>query len=171
MNYLMTRRSCRRFEDRPVEREKIEALLRAGMQAPSGKDARPWQFLVLTEREKLVRLSESCPFSVAAAKAPGAILLLADFQKEERDVMWWPQCLAACAENMLLQAEMVGLGAVWLGLWPVQERVDHCREVFSLPADLEPFAAIAFGYKAKEKPPEDRWDPTLVHWGELGCRG
>ena len=170
MTKMMTRRSCRKFAEQPVEREKIEALLRAGMQAPSGKDARPWQFLVLTEREKLVTLSGMCPFSVSAAKAPAAILLLADFQKEDGDVMWWPQALSACAENILLQAEEEGLGATWLGLWPVQERIDYIRRAFSLPAELEPFAAIVFGYPMREKPFDDRWDPAVVHWNALGAR-
>ena len=167
MASIMTRRSCRKFQDRPVEPQKIESLLRAGMQAPSGKDARPWQFLVLTEREALETLSRTCPFSVSAAKAPAAILLLADYEKEERDVMWWPQALSACAENMLLQAQEEGLGAAWLGIWPLPERTIYLREAFSLPDTLEPFAAITVGYPLREKPFDDRWDPSLVHWNKL----
>ena len=166
-NVILTRRSCRRFEDRPVEKEKIEAVLRAGMQAPSGKDARPWQFLVLTERESLEILSQTCPFSVSAAKAPAAIVLLADFDREEREPLWWPQALSACAENMLLQAELEGLGATWLGVWPMPKRVAWLREHFSVPENLEPFAAIVLGYKQKQKPAEDRWNPSLVHWETL----
>ncbi len=167
MNSIMRRRTCRKFEDRPVEREKLESLLRAGMQAPSGKDARPWQFLVVTDRAKCEAISKTCEFSVSAAKAPAVIVLLADFTREEKDVLWWPLALSACAENMLLQAEEEGLGAAWLGVWPVPERVAYLRELLGAPAQLEPFAVITVGYKLREKPFDDRWDPALVHWETL----
>lgn len=167
MDAIITRRSCRKFEDRPVEREKIESLLRAAMQAPSGKDARPWQFLVLTERASCEVVSKTCDFSVSAAKAPAVILLLADFSREEKEELWWPQALSAAAENILLQAECEGLGATWLGVWPVPERVAYLREQFRIPEQLEPFAAITVGYKLREKPADNRWDPSLVHWESL----
>lgn len=164
MNAIFTRRTCRKFEDKPVPREMIERVLRAAMQAPSGKDARPWQFLVVTDPEKRTAISKTCDFSVSAAGAPVVILLLADFTREEKAGLWWVEALSAAAENMLIEAESDGLGAAWLGFWPVPERIAYLRTLFALPDHLEPFAAVTLGYKKREKPAEDRYDPTLVHW-------
>lgn len=167
MNPILTRRTCRKFTDEPVSREQIESVLRAAMQAPSGKDARPWQFLVLTDRARCEAVSKTCDFSVSAAKAPVVIVLLADFTKEDKAGLWWVEALSAAAENMLLQAEMDGLGAAWLGFWPVPERIAYLRTELALPDHLEPFAAITLGHKLREKAPDDRYDPSLVHWETL----
>lgn len=167
MNAILSRRTCRKFVDRPVEKEKLEALLRAAMQAPSGKNAQPWQFLVLTERAGCEAVAKTCEYSVSAANAPAVILLLADFTREEKEELWWPQALSAAAENLLIAAEAEGLGAAWLGVWPIEARTAYLREQFSIPPHLEPFAAITVGYKLREKAFDDRFDPSRIHWETL----
>ncbi len=167
LNAIMERRSIRKFEDRPVEREKIEAVLRAAMQCPTGKNSQCWEFLVIEDGADRLALSGMSPFAQCAKNAPAVILTMCNMDRADPAVDVWVQDLAAASMTMLTQAELEGLGATWLGMYPFQERLDAVRAYFGLPESLIPFSAIALGYKLKEKPPEDRFDPQKVHWGKL----
>lgn len=167
LSAIMDRRSIRKFEDRPVEKEKLEAILRAAMQAPSGKNSQCWEFLVIEDEADRVALSGMSPFGQCAKNARAVILVMVNRNRADPDVPVWIQDLSAACMNMLTQAELEGLGATWLGMYPFQERLDAIRAYFRLPDDLDAFAAIALGYKLREKAPEDRWDPAKVHWGRI----
>ena len=167
LNAIMDRRSIRRFQDRPVEREKIEAVLRAAMQSPTGKNSQCWEFLVLENEADRVALSGMSPFGQCAKNAPAVILTMCNMDRADPAVDVWVQDLSAACMTMLTQAELEGLGATWLGMYPFQERLDAIRAWFALPERYIPFSAIALGYKLKEKPPEDRFDPAKIHWGRI----
>lgn len=164
MDSIWKRRSIRKFEDRPVEREKLERILRAGMQSPTAKDSRCWEFLVVTGPEARQAVSEMSEYAMCAAKAAALIIPLANLQRVDPAEDWWVQDLAAATQTMLLQIEEEGLGATWLGMYPRKARTDALRAYFQLPEHIMPFAVIALGYKAREKEPEERWDPEKVHW-------
>ena len=167
LSAIMDRRSIRKFEDRPVEREKIEAILRAAMQSPTGKNSQCWEFLVIEDEADRVALSGMSPFAQSAKNAKALILVMCNMDRADPDVPVWIQDLSAASMTMLTQAELEGLGATWLGMYPFRERLDAVRSYFSLPEKLIPFSVIALGYKLKEKPSEDRYDPEKVHWGRL----
>lgn len=164
MNSIMNRRSIRKFEDRPVEREKLEAILRAAMQSPTAKDSRCWEFLVVTDRATCEAVSQMSEFAMCAAKAPALIIPMVNLNETSADECWWVEDLAAATQTMLIQIEEEGLGGTWLGMYPRKARTDALRTYFELPDHILPFAVIAFGYKLREKAPEDRWDPEKVHW-------
>ena len=130
MNSIFVRRSIREFLDKPVENEKIEQILRAGMQAPSAKNQQAWEFIVVTSQEDKEKVSQMSPFSKLAAKAAVLIVLLGN-----RDKMTvpdkWQQDMGACTQNMLLQIVKEGLGGVWLGVHPAQERIDSLKDIFA----------------------------------------
>lgn len=167
LSAIMDRRSIRKFEDRPVEREKIEAVLRAAMQSPTGKNSQCWEFLVIEDEADRVALSGMSPFGQCAKNAKAVILVMCNMDRADPDVPVWIQDLSAASMTMLTQAELEGLGATWLGMYPFRERLDAIRAYFALPDNLIPFSAIALGYKLKEKPAEDRYDPAKVHWDRL----
>lgn len=164
---IMERRSTRRFEDRPVEHEKLEAVLRAAMQSPTGKDSRCWEFLVIEDEADRAAVSQMSPFAQCAKNAKALIAVMCNMDRADPDVPVWIQDLAAASMTMLTQAELEGLGATWLGMYPFQERLDAMRAYFGLPENLIPFSVIALGYKLREKPAEDRYDPAKVHWGRM----
>ena len=161
---IMNRRSIRKFEDRPVEKEKLESILHAAMQAPSAKNSQCWRFLVVQRPEALLAVSKMSPYSMCAKNAKALIITLADRRIEGFELGIWIQDLAAANQNMLTQIEAEGLGATWLGMYLFPERIQALTEYFHLPDEVMPFSVIALGYKAKEKQPEDRYDPTKVHW-------
>lgn len=158
---MLIRRSIRKYEDRPVEWEKIERILRAGMHAPSALNRQPWEFLVLTDRASRNAISNMSPFSKMAAKAPVVILLLAN-QKREADERWLPQSMSACCQNILLQIAEEGLGGVWLGIYPVQDRMENLKKQFNLPKHILPFAAIPLGYSHHVNRPAERFSAERI---------
>ena len=74
MNSIFHRISVRKYEDKPVEKEKIMEILKAGMQAPSACNQQPWEFYVVTDKEKIQKLSKVTPYTGCAAGAPAVIV-------------------------------------------------------------------------------------------------
>lgn len=167
LSAIMDRRSIRKFEDRPVERDKLEAILRAAMQSPTGKNSQCWEFLVIENEADRIAVSGMSPYAQCAKNAPVLILTMCNMDRSDPDVPVWVQDLSAASMTMLTQAELEGLGATWLGMYPFPERLDAVRAYFSLPENLIPFSVIALGYKLREKPFEDRYDPAKIHWGKI----
>lgn len=168
MKEIFERRSVRLYQEKKVEPEKIEKLLRAAMQAPSAGNQQSSEFLVVTEASSLKKLSLMSPYSKLIEKAPAAIILLGN-QKRLKFPENWEQDLGAAAQNILLEAVHLDLGAVWLGVHPLAERIDAVREQFSLPDEYRPFAVIAVGYP---KDPSanvfvDRWNDERVHYEKI----
>jgi len=164
MNAIFQRRSVRTYQEKPVEPEKIETLLRAAMQAPSAGNQQASEFLVVQKADALRQLSRMSPYAGLLAKAPLAIVLLGNTERMKFPENW-EQDLGAAAENLLLEAAELGLGAVWLGVHPLQERIDAVRAQFSLPANLRPFAVIAVGCPREGNANHfvDRWNAERVH--------
>lgn len=166
LDNILNRRSTRRFTDQPVSDTHLELLLRAAMQAPSAKNEQPWEFLVIRKRETLLALSQADPYAGAVKNATTAIVLLCrmDACGETEGVTFWQQDMAAAAENILLAAQELGLGAVWLALAPVRSRMDYVQTLLHLPEKLVPFAMIPLGCPVQWKAPDNRYDSRRVHY-------
>ena len=163
---IMTRTSIRAYSDRPVEDEKIEAVLRAGMAAPTAVNKQPWAFVVVRSREALDRLQEANPYSRMLASAQLAIVVCGDMTKAIEGPMqsFWIQDASAATENILLAAHALGLGAVWTGVYPHPERAAAVSEVLGLPSYAVPLCVIPMGYPAESPEPKDKWNPENVHY-------
>jgi len=135
---ILTRRSVRKFQDQPVPEDLIEKLLRAAMSAPSARNAE------------------------MAEHAPLAILICADARLDHAP-WYWPVDCAAAAENMLLAAHGLGLGAVWTGVWPREERMDGFHRLLHLPKPVTAHSLIVVGYPTEQLSPEDRYHQERVH--------
>jgi nitroreductase len=172
MSAIFERRSVRDFLSKPVEPDKLERILRAGFEAPSAHNRRPWELLVVTDKKDLKALSKMSPYSKMCARAAAVIAACGNLKLGETDGgaqdTWWTQDLSAATENMLLQIVDEGLGGVWLGWYPDQGRVRAFSERFGLPSHLVPFSLIALGYPAKPPKKQDRFDPARVHYGNYG---
>lgn len=156
---ILTRRSIRSYTDQDVEPEKIEAILEAGMAAPSGKNGQPWDFIVLTRREILDEMAERLPYAKMLREARVAIAVCADRTKSP---YWYVDCSAA-AENILLAAHALGLGAVWTATYPYRDRMDVVKELCGLPGSYDSLCVIPVGYPAREARPKDNFDAGKIH--------
>jgi len=159
---VLTRRSIRKYTGEPVADESVERLLRAAMAAPSAGDQRPWQFVVVRDRAMLAAITEVHPYARMLPQAAVAIVVCGDTRLEKWPQFWEQDC-AAATENTLVEAEALGLGAVWLGVHPVLERVDGLRRLLGVPEHVVPFAIVAVGHPARRKPPGERFDAARVH--------
>ncbi|MDR1588189.1 MAG: nitroreductase family protein [Treponema sp.] len=168
MSAIFERRSVRNFLPKPVEAEKIERILRAGFEAPSAHNRRPWEFLVIKAAEDLEALAGMSPYSKMCARAAAAIVPCADLKiagGAEED--WWIQDLSAVTENIVLQIVDEGLGGVWLGWYPDKSRTAALSAHFGLPPHIVPFSVVALGYAVKPAA-ADRFDMSKVHYGAWG---
>ena len=164
MNPIYTRVSIRKYQDRPVEKEKTMAILRAAMQAPSAANQQPWEFFVVTNRAKLAALSEVSPYAGMTKNAP--IAIVAAYRKDCRVPDYAQIDMSIAMENLWLETSMQGLGGVWLGIAPQEERMTAVEEIIGLPETMRAFAIFPYGYPAEEKPQEDRFDESRIHFVE-----
>ncbi|MGD2144537.1 MAG: nitroreductase family protein, partial [Anaerolineae bacterium] len=145
---ILARRSIRKYTPEPVSQEDIRTLLRAAMAAPSASNCKPWQFIVVTERETLDALAEAHLHGKMLFEAPLGIPLRGDLTEMER---YWVQDCSAAKENLLLEAAALGLGAVWLGVYPREQDVAAVRRILAIPKCVTPLSVVSIGHPAEEK--------------------
>ena len=164
MNEIFARRSIRKFLPTMVEDEKIEQLLRAAMAAPSAGNQQPWEFYVVTNKEKLQALSEVSPYAGMTKDAP--IAIVAVYRKNCLLPMYAQIDLSIAMENLWLETVAQGLGGVWLGIAPMEDRMKEVEEILDLPDDLRAFAIFPYGYPAEEKEQQNRFEESRIHYVE-----
>jgi nitroreductase len=157
---ILARRSIRRYTDEPVSEEHLRKLLEAAMSAPSGKNLKPWHFVVVTGRGTLDRLGDITRSWGMLKEAPLAVAVCGDPAISED---YWDQDSVAAVENLLVAVSMLGLGAVWLGCHPLEERVAPTREILGIPDTVVPIAVLSIGHAAEEKEPRTQYDEERVH--------
>jgi nitroreductase len=162
LKMIMARRSIRSYSNLPVSEEAVETLLRAAMCAPSAGNQQPWHFVVIRDRAVMERIMEVHPYAKMLAEAPVAILVCGDTDLEDLKDYWVQDCSAA-TENILLAATAMGLGSVWLGIYPRHERVEEIRKIVGLPHNITPLSLVPVGYPNESKPPHHRYEEERVH--------
>jgi nitroreductase len=161
---ILSRRSIRKFQDKQIEDELIERLIRVGMAAPSAHNEQPWHFVVIREREIIDAIPKFHPYAKMLAEAPAAIAVCVDHNLEKDPTAgYWIQDCSAAAQNILLAAHALGLGACWLGIHPREKRKEALRKLLHLPEPVEAFCVIALGYPAEAKTPSERYNPDRIH--------
>lgn len=159
---ILSRRSIRRYNDRSLEASSIETILKAAMSAPSAHNQQPWVFVVIDDRKILDSIPEFHPYSKMLYQAPAAIVVCGDLRQLPAPYFWQQDC-AASTQNILLAANALGIGSVWLGVFPHEELVTKMQELLGIPAEIKPFSIISLGYSAEDKGPSNRFDAARIH--------
>jgi len=150
---LRTRRSIRKFEQRPVEKEKLDQIVEAALRAPSSRGFNPWHFVVVADPEMLGNLSKAKPHGAAFLKnAPLAVVVCAD--PAVSDV--WVEDASIASIIVHLAATDLGLGSCWIQIRkrPHESGTsagEHIAGLLKLPENLEVESIVAIGYAAEEK--------------------
>ena len=167
---IMTRTSIRQYTDEPISKTDIETMLRAGMAAPTAVNRQPWHFVVINSKEKLAELAGNNPRGGMLKKAALAIVVCGNMDKALQGPAqgFWVQDCSAATENILLAANALGLGAVWTGLYPDENRSAEKAKVLKLPQAFIPLCTIVIGHPAENPQPKDKWKPENVSYNEYG---
>ena len=166
---IKTRRSTRKFTDKNVTKEEIEILLEAAMLAPSGCNTRPWRFIVIKNRDLMEQIADVHGYANMMKTAPVCIAVIAlpkaqEGHKDDLPKGFYPQDCAAATQNILIQAEALGLGSCWCGVYPRDTTIEAIRNVLQVPDDEIPFCLIAIGEKDEFPKPRGRFEPEKVSW-------
>ncbi|MBN1231597.1 MAG: nitroreductase family protein [Anaerolineales bacterium] len=167
IEFIYQRRSIRKYEERPVEKALLLDLLKAGMAAPTASNNQPWEFVVIPAEEGMESLRAVLPYG--KHNAPAAIVVCGSYLKgkdDGRTERYWVQDCTAALENMLIAAVGLGLGTVWIGIYPNQDRVEAVKNLLKLPEKVIPLGAVYVGYPAEEKEPGTKYMEDRVHWGK-----
>jgi nitroreductase len=160
---IMTRRSIRKYSPEPIQDDLVKKILAAAMNAPSAGNQQPWQFVVVNERKSLDAIAEIHPHGKMLKQAPLAIVVCGDLSVEKHKGYWVQDCSAA-TQNMLLAAHGLGLGAVWLGVYPREERMKGIGEFLKVPEQVVPFCVVSVGWPAEKVEQVKRYEEKKVHW-------
>lgn len=165
LEVIITRRSVRKFTTQKIEQEIIDTLLHAAMSAPSADNQQPWHFLIIDQRPLLDGIPTFHPYAKMCLEAPLAIVVCIDTDAQQYRIAW-SQDLSAATQNILLAARALGLGAVWLGVYPHQERIVSLRKLLNLKDGVIPFSIIPIGYTDVKQKKIDRYKEERVHFNK-----
>lgn len=165
LSVIHNRKSVRNYTEKPVSNEDLITIMKAGMAAPTGFDARPWQFIAITDRNTMLELRKELVYARGLDGSPAAIVVCGDMSKvREEAPEFWITDASAATENMLLAIEGMGLGGVWCTLYPGKERMEHARKVLNLPDHIMPLSVIPLGYPTGVEKPKNKFDSNNIHW-------
>lgn len=161
---IFSRRSIRIYDRKKLDKETITNLLKAAMAAPSGSNSRPWEFLVVTDEDKINLLRSKINYG--NYNAPAIIIVCGNtaIAQNESANKYWVQDCSAATENLLVAAAGMGLGTCWVASYPKEDVMKLLRETLGIPEDVYPLNLIYVGYPAEEKAPRTQYDETRVHW-------
>lgn len=162
IDFILTRRSIRKYTSKPIDEKTIELLLKAGSYAPSANNFQPWHFLIVTDRIILDKLSVVHPYAKMLKEAPLAILICGDNNSQPILGYQAVDCSAA-TQNILLAAHASGLGSVWLGVYPREQRMKDIKDFFQLPENINPINLISLGHPAEIIPMPNRFYKEKTH--------
>ena len=160
---LLTRRSIRAYKPDKIEYREVEDIVKGGMYAPSAVNCQPWHFIIIDDREIFQQIMDIHPYSKMLKDAQYAIVVLGDEKLQHGPGYWVVDC-AAATQNILLAAHSKGIGSVWLGLHPREQRKQGIKELFNLPQHIQPFSIISLGYPDEEPEQPDRFKQERIHY-------
>ncbi len=162
MKAILERRSIRKYRDSEIPQNDIDEILKAAMYAPSAGNQRPWEFIIIKSSEMKKAVCESLPHGKMLADAAFGVVVCADLSKEKFPGYWVQDC-AAAVQNMLLSSHSMGIGSVWLGVHPVEERKAAISKTLGLPENVVPMGVVAFGIPDQKPDQPERFDRSLIH--------
>jgi nitroreductase len=163
LDTILNRRSIRQYTDQTISDDVIETLLKAAMYAPSAVNKQPWHFIVFRDHETGEKIISFHQNASMLRQADAAILVCWD-EELQHDAGYGPVDCSAATQNILLAAFGLGLGSVWIGLYPRIQRMESIHALFGLPQNIKPFSIVSLGYPAEEKKMPIRFNRDRIHF-------
>jgi nitroreductase len=162
MQAIFNRRSIRKYTGERISDEQLQLLLKAAMYAPSAVNKQPWHFIVFRDTQIKNSIVSFHPNAAMLQDADAGILVCYD-ENLQHDAGYGPVDCSGATLNILLAAHGLGLGAVWVGIYPRQNRIEATHHLFSLPDNIRPFSIVSLGYPAEKKAFPDRFRKDRIH--------
>jgi nitroreductase len=160
LELIKKRRSIRKYTDQAVTDEQVRQLLEAAMAAPSGSDLQSWEFVVVRDPALKRQLAQTHTWSSMAADAAVVFVVCGN----ERASRHWVEDTSAATENLLLAATALGLGAVWVAMYPHSDREAPARRILAIPEEIRILCLVPVGHPAESKPPRTQYKESKVHY-------
>ena len=165
---IHARTSVRTYSDKPIEKSVLTELVKAGMAAPTAGNRQPWEFYVVRDTAIIKQMTKVTQFAAPMNEIAQLAIVVCGVPSESFPIepRYWTQDVSAATENILLSAHAWGLGAVWCGVYPGEERVATLRKLLDVPEKLIPFNIIMLGHPDKAIAPtiKNKWKPEKVHY-------
>ena len=161
MEEIYKRRSIRKYTDKEISDEDMKKILKAGMNAPSAHNLKPYDLIVIKNKETLAKLADTCIYSKMLNEANAAIAVCS--KADNKETPHWQADCGAVTENILLEATHLGIGSCWIGEYPNIEKCKKVKQILRIPNNYKVFATIALGYATKEKEPNNNYYEEKVH--------
>lgn len=163
---ITQRRSIRKFTSEPLKAEEVELILKAGLKSPTSKNAKPWYFIAIEDKELLIQLS-LCKKMASKPIADCSLAIVVAVDPLTSSV--WIEDGSIASIMMQLQAEDLGLGSCWI---QIRERYtasdtsseEYVKDLLDIPMQLQVLSIVIFGYKDQEKP---RYDDNKLPWEKV----
>jgi len=158
LDALRTRRSCRTFANREVDRALVEQVVDAGRLASTARNEQPWEFVVVTDAEARARIASTTDHGPFIADAPVCIVVLA------AETKYYLEDASAATQNMLVAAHALGLAGCWVA-GDKKPYGPQIVEQVGAPEGLHLVSLVALGYPAGDLPnPDKRPLEDVIHW-------
>jgi nitroreductase len=162
---LLTRRSIRKYKDHPIEKDKLDIILKSAMYAPSAMNLQAWHFIVIDDRGVLSEIIKSIPHAELLRQTPAAVLVCGDAVIEKNE-SWTIQNCSAAIENILLASHELGIGSCWIAIHGIAEVVENVSRQFKLPENVIPISLITLGYPDEKVVAEERFNEEKIHFNK-----
>jgi nitroreductase len=159
---IFTRRSIRKYETGTIAHDEIELLLKAAMYAPSAHNYQPWQFILIHNKSMLNAIRKIHPYADMLKNAGLAIVVCGDYTLDKH-IGYLVQACSAATQNILLAAHGLNLGAVWLGIYPRENRIKRIAKLLDLPKEVIPISIVSIGIPAERKEIKERFKTEKIH--------
>lgn len=163
MEAIFKRRSVRRYTNQAIRAEDITQLLQAAMAAPTARNCQEWEFVVVRDKAMFQKIMAVHPYAKMLAQADCAIVVCGN-TKREMAPNYWPADCGAATQNILLAATALGIGSVWLGVYPNEERMEAVSRLLNLPQHIKPLNIISLGMPDEKLAEVNRFDPAKIHY-------
>lgn len=164
LDFIFSRRSIRKFTDQEIDKDTLVKLLQAAMAAPTTANNQPWEFIVVSDKDVMDTLRKDLFFgqynAVSAIVVCGNMNLAFSPPSQE----YWVQDCSAAIQNILLAATGLGLGSVWIGLYPLPSKIKPVRKVLDIPEYVIPLGVVYLGYPDEFKEPRTQYNEKVVYW-------
>jgi len=157
---IRTRRSIRKYQDKPIPKETLEAIVDCGRLAATGRNEQPWEFVVVTDPDVKQQIADATDFGKFIAQAAACIAVFC------RDTKYYLEDGSAATQKILVGAWAMGVGSCWIA-GDKKHYASTIGDILGVPENIKLVSLIALGYPAEQPTRPKRDLSEVIHWNRF----